>query len=314
MAGQTRAEATIDLRSSFVPGGVEVEVLWRVPLADEGFAESDTSTVSWFDDRWEWQTIASSQVTVHYVDLDPSFAQTVLDSAQGTVTDLERRFGLERSVPIAIWIYSSAEAFRGAQQPNSREAIAAASYPGFHLITAIIPNGDIREVGRVIPHEISHQILGQATSNPFTQPPLWFDEGLATHYQIGGTEGFLEMVIRARERGILFDLGSLEVSFPYASDKATLAYATSWSAIAYIREVHGDDGIAAMIAAFATGAPYPEAIHQALHMSRDELNLEWRSWLSRQAVSVERQRIPSNGQASSKPYTPVLTSSLPVAA
>lgn len=326
-AGQTRAEATIDLRSSFVPAGVEVEVLWRVPLAGERFAESDTSTVSWFDDRWEWQTVASSQVTVHYVDLDAAFAQTILDSAQATVTDLERRFGLERSAPIAIWTYSTAEAFRGAQQPNSREGIAAASYPGFQLIIAIIPNGDTRELGRVIPHEISHQILHQATGNPFALPPLWFDEGLATHYQVGGTEGFLEMVIRARERGDLFDLGSLEVSFPYASDKATLAYATSWSATAYIHEVFGDDGIAAMIAAFATGAPYPEAIQQALHMTRDELNLEWRAWLSRQAVSAARKRIPSNLESSARVDglpaltfssfalgTPAPTSSLPSSA
>lgn len=278
-----RVEAMVDLQSSFVPAGVELSVFWRAPLADGGYAESAATPVSWFDNRWEWQTLTSSQVTLRYVDIDPVFARSILESAQSTVTDLERRFALQRSQPITVWIYSSAETFRGAQQPNSREAVAGASYPGFQLITAIIPNGDDREVGRVIPHEISHQILYQATRNPFTLPPLWFDEGLATHYQVGGTEGFLEMVIRAWERGELFDLGSLDASFPYLSDKATLAYATSWSAVAYIRGVHGDDAIAAMISVFATGAPYADAIEQALGMTKDDLNREWRTWISRQA-------------------------------
>lgn len=295
-ADSLRMEASIDLQSSFVPAGIEVDVLWRIHLVDGTFVESDTSPVLWFDNRWQWQTVASSQVAVHYVDLDPEFARTILDSAQSTVTDLERRFALKRSAPLAIWIYSSAGAFQGAQQPNAREAVAAASYPGFQLITAIIPNGDTREVGRVVPHEISHQILYQATRNPFTRPPLWFDEGMATHYHVGGTDGFMEMVIRARERGELFDLDSLDVSFPYASDKATLAYATSWSAIAYIREVRGDGGIAAMIEAFATGAPYPEAIEQALGITEKELNQEWQSWIARQLVSSEKRHMPGRVQ------------------
>lgn len=282
---QTHVEVLIDLQSSFVPAGVELTVFWRVQLVDGGYAESGSTSVSWFDNRWEWRTIDSSQITLRYVDIDPAFAQSILDSAQSTVTDLERRFALQRSTVITIWIYSSAEAFRGTQQPNSREAVAGASYPGFQLITAIIPDGDDREVGRVIPHEISHQILYQATRNPFALPPLWFDEGLATHYQVGATDGFLEMVIRAHQRGALFGLGSLDVSFPYASENATLAYATSWSVIAYVREVHGDEAIAAMIRAFATGAPYPVAIEQALGMTRDDLNQEWQSWIARQGTT-----------------------------
>lgn len=281
-----RVNARIDLQSNFVPAGVELSFFWRVPLDGGGYAESDRTVVQWFDNRWNWQQISSSQVRLRFFDLDPAFAGRILDSAQSTVTDLERRFALERSDPISVWIYPSAEAFRGAQQPNSREAVAGASYPGFLLITAIIPDGSDREIGRVIPHEVSHQILYQATRNPFTLPPLWFDEGIATHYQIGGTDGFLEMVIRAEEQGELFDLGSLDVSFPYSPEQAALAYATSWSAIAYIREVHGDEGIAAMIRAFGTGAPYPVAIEQALGLSKEELNREWRSWVARQRSSI----------------------------
>ncbi len=222
---------------------------------------------------------------MRYFDLDPIFAEKILESAQTTVSDLERRFALARSAPMSVWVYPSSDAFRGAQQPNSREAVAGASYPGYLLITAIIPDGNDREIGRVIPHEVSHQILHQATENPFTSPPLWFDEGIATHYQTGGTDGFLDMVIRAHEGDELFALSSLDASFPYAPEQATLAYAASWSIITYIRGVHGDEGIGAMIRAFGSGMPYPTAIETALGMSQDQLDQEWRAWIMHQGAA-----------------------------
>lgn len=283
--GGIRVEVRLDLQSAFVPAGVELSVFWRVSLVSGSYAESAPTLLSWFDDRWNWQTLESSQVTLRSFDLDPAFAEKILESAQATVSDLEQRFALGRSAPISIWIYPSYEAYRGAQQPNSREAVTGASYPGYLLITAVIPEDNDREIGRVIPHEVSHQILHQATENPFTLPPLWFDEGIATHYQIGGTDGFLDMAIRAHERGELFAIDSLDASFPYAPEQATLAYATSWSIISYIRDVHGDAGIAAMIRAFGTGMPYPEAIETALGMTRDDLDQEWRAWIMRQAAA-----------------------------
>ncbi len=193
--GETvRVETAINLQALAVPPGVPIEFRWR--LVDDGstIAESEPERTTWFDNRWDWNLIESDQVRVHYYDLDPGFAAGILDSAQGTVTELEERYNLDRSAPLDVWIYPSSEDFRGAQLPNSRESIAGASYPGFFLITAVIPDGSKSEIGRVIPHEVSHQVLYQATDNPFTYPPLWFDEGMATHFQVGGTDGYLEMV------------------------------------------------------------------------------------------------------------------------
>jgi hypothetical protein len=185
-------------------------------------------------------------------------------------------------VPLRIWLYPSRDTFRGAQQPNSREAVAGASYPGYLLVAAIVPDGNHRELGRVIPHEVSHQVLFQATQNPFTLPPLWFDEGLATHYQIGGTDGFMPLVSDALKRDGLFDVAALDTAFPYSSRQATLAYAMSWSIIAYIRDAYGDEAIGRMIAAFGTGMPYADAIESALGLSRFDMNREWRAWIGTQ--------------------------------
>ena len=55
--------------------------------------------------------------------------------------------------------------------------------PALHVIMAVLPPGNYDEVGRVVPHEISHQVLHQATDNPFSRPPQWLNEGLAVYWQ-----------------------------------------------------------------------------------------------------------------------------------
>jgi len=282
-SGEMALTATLDLQAQFVPSGVSLDFWWRVVSDDGPVAESAPEQTFSFDDRRQWQQLQTDKVPLHYYAHEPAFAQEMLDASQATVSELEQRFSLAQSAPLDIWVYPSSEDFRGAQQPNSRESIAGASYPGYFLIVAVVPDGSTNEVGRVVLHEVSHQILYQATDNPFTYPPLWFDEGMATHFQVGGTDGFMEMVVRAHRDGTLFDITSLDVSFPYLPAQATLAYATSWSVVEYIEVTWSDDGISRLIAAFATGVPYDEALVAALGVDSDELNEDWRTWVASQA-------------------------------
>lgn len=278
--GEMQVSTSLDLQAPFVPAGVTIEFWWRVVDERGTLAESVPERTAWFDTRWDWQVRQSDQVRVHHYGHDGDFVQEILEASQQTVTELEQRYALERSAPLDIWIYPSLEDFRGAQQPNSRESIAGASYPGYFLIMAVVPDGSFSEVGRVVLHEVSHQVLYQATANPFTYPPLWFDEGMATHFQVGGTDGYMEMVVRAYEEDALFDITSLDASFPFQPAQATLAYATSWSVVEYIEATYGDDGISALIEAFATGAPYDEALLDALGVDSEGLNDAWRVWVA----------------------------------
>jgi len=278
------AEAVLDLQSLSIPPGVDLAFHWRIVSDATVLAESAPETTTWYDTRHDWQEVATDQVTIHSYGLGPAFAGNILDSAQSTVTELEQRFQLERSAPLSIWIYPNAADFRAVMPPNSRETISGASFPGYDLIVAIIPDGNTAEIGRVILHEISHQVLYQATLNPFAYPPLWFDEGMATHFQVGGNGNYLAMARLALEDGTLFALDSLDVSFPYTPARATLAYAASWSAVEYIMQTYGDEGIARLIAAFATGAPQDDAIEQALGVDMAQLEANWREWLAGQAT------------------------------
>jgi hypothetical protein len=211
----------------------------------------------------------------------------MLEETQAVIDDLETRYGLQQIDPVTIWIYPDYEAFAATMQPNSRESVAGVSYPASSLITAIIRDGDDREYGRVIPHEISHQVLYHATNNPFTFAPLWLDEGLATHYQVGGSAHYAGMVLDAAEDDRLFAITSLNASFPYSAAQASLAYGASWSFVEYLEQTYGPEGIAALIDAIATGVSTDEALEQAFGATSGELNDAWHDWVLDEGASID---------------------------
>lgn len=272
----------VDLQTSFVPPGVALTYYWEVANPDGPFIRSAPESTLWTDTRFDWEIHTSDQVTIYSYGMSGNFAQWMTDDAQATIDDLESRYGIDQIEPLAIWVYPNSQDFAGTMQVNTREAIAGLSYPGSSLIAAVVPDGDKREYGRVIPHEISHQVVFHATENPFAFPPLWLDEGLATHYQTGGTDRYPAMVQRAEAEGTLFDITSLNASFPFQPAQATLAYASSWSIVGYIETTYGPEGIARLLDAFALGLPVDEAVDQALGVSSQQLNDDWHQWISDQ--------------------------------
>jgi hypothetical protein len=272
----------IDLQLAYVPLGVPLTYFWELSHNGEVVLSTNEETTVWIDSRFDWDIQASDQVTVYTYDMDADFAQWMLESSQATIDDLEQRYELDAIDPITIWIYTDSGAFAATRQVNTREAIAGISYPAVSLVAAVVPDGNEREYGRVIPHEISHQVLFHATENPFSFPPLWLDEGLATHYQTGGNSHYAEMVWQAQQQGTLFNITSLNTSFPFQPAQATLAYAASWSMVDYIETTYGPGGISALIEAFGEGLPVDDAIPQALGIPAPQLNSDWHQWIADQ--------------------------------
>jgi hypothetical protein len=270
----------VDLQSAFVPFGVDLTFTWEILLADGSVVTTVDESTQWMDTRFEWDVRTSEQIRLYTYDTNDAFADMMVAESQAAVDELESRYQLEAIPPLSIWVYPGFDDFAGTMQGNSREAIAGVTYPGLDTIVAVVPNGDDAEFGRVIPHEISHQVLFAATDNPYAAPPLWFDEGIATHTQIGGTGHYAEMVFNANADGTLYDIRSLEASFPYQPQQATLAYASSWSMISYIEATWGPEGIALLIDAFRDGLSPDDAVERALGIPVDELDPGWRAWIA----------------------------------
>ena len=268
-----------DFRGGRMPLGVDIYYFWRLETASGAVLETPEAVVLWSDTRFDWQPLQGNQVTVYAYNNDPAHNQAILDSAERTIAELSAAYDAEMTEPIRIWAYTSGEDFAGALAPNSESWIAGAAYPQLGLIASVLPPGDLDEVGRVVPHEVSHQILSQATENPWNGPPVWLDEGLAIQAQENGAERFPQLVLEAAANGTLEPIPVLNSQFPYDAEGALLGYAQSESIVDFIATAYGDDAIARLIAVFREGVSYDEAVERALGVTMEELDAQWQASL-----------------------------------
>ncbi|MGH2533897.1 MAG: peptidase MA family metallohydrolase [Thermomicrobiales bacterium] len=272
----------LDLVVNFIPIGVDVTYQWRLTGTDGSVAETETESFLWKDDRFDWQLVTNDQVTVYSYNGNDAFSDLILESAQGTIDRLRTEFGVDEVPPVRIWAYRSAEDFRGTQLSNSESWIAGTAYPQYRVILAVLPEGDRYEVERIVPHEISHQVLYEATRNPFNTTPIWLDEGLAVLSQEVGDEDFPALVQNAADRGRLFSVRALIASPPLDPADATLYYAESQSVVQFIIDHFGAEKIAALIDAYRLGISHDEAAERALGVDLDELDRLWKESLGYQ--------------------------------
>lgn len=268
----------LDLRGA-LPPGVDLTYRWRLVDAAGDATETEPRTFLWGDDRFDWTPLAGARVTVYAYAGDPGFNRAILETAERTVDRLETSYGARQSEPIRMWVYDSGDDFGGALRPNTEPWIAGASYPALDLILAVLPADDAGEIGRLVPHEISHVLLHQATENPFNEPPTWLDEGLATVAQEVADPAYPSLVRAAAKEGRLEPVRTLNAQFPYDADTARLAYAQSQGLVEFIQDTYGPDGLARLIAVFRDGVSYDQAVRQALGVSLDQLDRAWRDSL-----------------------------------
>lgn len=307
----TRVDAKVetDFQAAYVPAGIDLRYHWRITDQNGDSFETDEATLTWKDTRFDWTKVVSDQVEVYAYNGNEAFNKQILDSAQATVDRLEKAYDVPTSLPIRIWVYDARDDFAGSQATNSQEWIAGSAYPDLQVILAVLPEGNQREVGRVVPHEISHQVLHQAVLNPFNTVPTWFDEGLAVTSQENGAEDYRAVVQRASDEGRLMSIRSLNSEFPYDPALATLAYAESYSVVSFIKDHWGQQSITAMIEAYRTGVSHDDAAKQALGVDLDGLDRLWKENLG---YAGDRPAGAASIHAGPSPWDGVMTQPLAV--
>ncbi len=270
----------LDLLRHYLPPGVDVEYRWRFVGADGDATETAPKRILWLDTRFDWVTYRSTDVELHAYNKNDDFNDIVLDSAQRTADRLKPVFGLNSLQPVRLWIYQSNDDFAASQAPNSEPWVVGTAYVQLGLIVLVLPPGNPAEVRRTVPHEMTHQVLYQATKNPFAGLPTWLDEGLAVYNQEISDPSFPGLVDAASDSGQLDSIQSLTSSFPYDTESATLAYAESVSIVDYIVETFGRDAIPRLTRATKQGLSYGDAVHIGLGISIDELDRRWTTWLA----------------------------------
>lgn len=276
----------LDTEVYYFPPGTEMSYRWVLRDADGNEMTTPLETFLYHDERFPWAERSERNVIVYWYEGGAAFGEEVITVATQTLDQLEQEIGAQLDQPVRIYVYASNSDMRSAIQRNSVEWVGGAAWTGLGVIIGGIMPGDTAEIERIIPHELSHQVLAQATRNPYGGVPVWFDEGLAVHNQIQRDLGWDELVEEAAIEGRLIPLSSLAASFPADPAQATLSYAQSRDMVEYMLDVHGPEAMRALVAAFATATPIDEALTKVIGMTVDEIDAAWRTTLPTQVREV----------------------------
>jgi len=269
-----------DFASSYVPTGIDVVYRWKIEDASGATLETQPQTILWKDDRFAWNEVSGKFVTIYSYKASGDFQKHLLDLAEKYIVSEMKLYGVETLIPIKVWIYDTKQDFNGTLAPNSQEWAAGSALPAFQLIQEIIANNDDYEANRLIPHELSHQILHQATANPFGVLPLWLDEGLAVNNENVDHGNYDTAVASAKKAHLLFSIRALISEFPIDSSQASLAYAESYGVVRFLRSAYGDDKLLALVQALKSEITLDQAFQQVYGFDQDGLQSAWLATVS----------------------------------
>lgn len=270
------ADISIDTQKDYLPPGTRLSFYWLLGTADGATYQTTPQEFTYQDTRYPFKELKNGLFTVRWFQGDAAFGQAAMDRVTATVDKLSQLYKVKPDTPINLTIYPDTRTMFTALPPNTQEWVGGQAIPELGTIVLAIAPGDTAEIGRSIPHEVSHQVVYQATRNPYNVTPKWLDEGLAVNNQ-DHVDGFLIQAFeKARDERTLFPLRVLNGSFPADSQLSYVAYGESVQVVRYILQKYGNAGMEKILGSFKQGVSYDEAIQIGLGISLDQLDREWK--------------------------------------
>ncbi|MCB0166687.1 MAG: hypothetical protein KDI79_20835 [Anaerolineae bacterium] len=280
------ATYTIDLTEpiNYQPPGTELEFWWKFVDADGNELKTEPETLNYLDDRHTWQTLENERLTLGWYSGDDRFGETLFERANEALDTLEADFGATIENPIKIFIYGSQPELLDAMSAGAQEWTGGAAYTDYGVVVMGISPGQLDWGLRAMTHEMSHLVIHQATDNPFgggDTLPRWLDEGIAVYNENRSEldEQFKQLFELAVANNNLMTLRTLSSPFPSDTLQANLAYGESGAVVKFMIDTYGPEAMADLLAVFAEGALYDEALEQAIGLNMDQLDNNFRASL-----------------------------------
>jgi hypothetical protein len=281
---------------------VEIAYWWTIADAAGGKLITDSQTFEYVDDRFDWQSLSDGGVALYWYDS----AASISDTAAGAGTEarpladvrvaqqaldvaVEALSCALLDVPVEalhktidVYLYANADDLRltlPAGLPSGADALTL-----YETNVILVPYGpqeaNIPALRRILPHEVTHALIHEATRTDYDRVPLWLSEGLATSVEYTfvpdpDAHALLEAALARKET---LHLASLCGTFPYTGPDTRLAYAQSASVVDTLRDLYGRQALRDLTAAYADGATCEGGVQRVFGVSLERLELSWRDY------------------------------------
>lgn len=316
-AGAATLHYTLDTSADgHIMPNTPLQASWVVyPQGGGDPVRSDATSYRYADETQSWRTLRDGIVTVHWTQGPDSFAQRAAGVAAKAITTDAALLGISETQPVDFFIYADDASFRAALGPGTRENVGGEAITEIRTLFAELTPNILNDpwVSIVITHELTHQVIDDATRNPYRSLPRWLNEGVAVYQSEGDGSGYQGMVHDAVASGDLLPLTALGWQFPTDPQKTSLGYAESVSAVDYLIRTYGKPALVKLVLAYKNGPTDDEALTAAIGKSLAEFQAAWYQSIGATAPSQFGPRPAPSGplppgwsasQASGAPSSP----------
>ena len=273
--GKLTAGHLWEIGGALVPGA-EIEYYWRITAGDGSIFTTQPSRILYQDPSLPWKRAGQGVVEIMWYEGGDEFGKAALRAATGALARIRDNFEVELRRPTRIVLYADIDLMRGALGGGASPWVAGQALIPFNTIVLHAPVST-PELDILIAHELAHVVIDQITENPFSSPPAWIHEGLATYIESAGDprfdyDGAVEQAVRD---GSLISLRGLTSTFPASNARAVLAYAESNSLMRFVIDKYGKDSVRRLLDSYRDGVTDDEAVQRTFDISLSELEAAW---------------------------------------
>ncbi len=275
-----RMEFRLDTKQNILRPFTTVKWNYQFTLPNGSTVQSQSFSVRYTDNRFNWQTLESGTLRVNWYQGDASFGQAALNAAQAGLASIKQLLPAgDLARPIEIFIYANAEALRGTLTLGGADWIAGHTDPALGVAMLVIEPGVQQgmTMEQRIPHELMHVIMYRAVGAGYYNIPAWLREGMATLAETYPNADYQRVLDEAAAGKHLIPLADLCVSFPADQGSAFLAYAEARSFTDYLYRTYGSIDLLSLINEYASGVDCEHGPERAFGIPLSRLEIKWRS-------------------------------------
>ncbi len=274
-----RTEFRLDTKQTILRPFTNVTWSYQVTLNDGSRVQSDSFSVRYVDNRFNWQTLESGTLRVNWYNGDANFGQTALNAVQSGLQSTSRLMALDLASPIDVYIYASADDLRGTLSSGGEDWVAGHANPALGVVMVVIEPGADQNITmeQRIPHELMHVMMYRSVGVGYNNIPAWLREGTATLAEVFPNADYDRVLANAAAGNNLIPIKDLCASFPADAGTAFLAYAESRSFTKYLHDTYGSTGLLNLAASYADGVDCERGTERSFNVSLSNLEVNWRS-------------------------------------
>ena len=295
---------------------LDIRYYWRITDSAGNTLKTDTQTIVYSDDRYQWQKVANDRATIFWYSGDANTGQQFLQWTMEGLDRLEKNFGIKMSYPIHVVLYANKNDMSLALAPRGDVFDQGATVLGearsAYGTLLMLNQADAKTT---LWHELTHLVLHDLVKGPYESNLVsWLDEGLAMYNEADDhNDNYQRALTDAIRRNDVFVVRSM-TSPNGVPAKVGIWYGQARSVVEYLlTKQGGKDKLANLLNLLAGGTRVDPALKQVYNFDQDQLNNLWRESVGlptqgapvqpAQAATATPQAAPSGPTAAPRPPT-----------